>query len=311
MGRGVERVGELGGVSGSGSSVTPASRNRSAASVATGSQTPSAASASAPLASTCARRPVDHERGRGVEHDDPVDDVDRGVEVVLDEHDGAVALARDFAQHGVDLIDAGGVEVGRGFVEHEHRGRPIASAHAMASRCRPPPESRRGSRRDGPIGPRAQRPLGACQHLIDRHQQVLGAERHLVEHGAGDDLGVGVLEHHRDVLAQHSHGVVTAVEPRDAHRPLEFGGNDMGHEPVERERERRLAAPRRAEQQYDLSRRDRQGHAVGRRSRRTLVADAHVVEFEQRVRWAWRSPDRGRRGRRRAEAAPTVPARPA
>ena len=32
-------------------------------------------------------RSVDHDVAVGVEHDDPVDDVDRRVEVVLDEHD--------------------------------------------------------------------------------------------------------------------------------------------------------------------------------------------------------------------------------
>ena len=259
-----------------------AARSRSAASVETGSQTPSASSSLGALAEHLPRRPVDHDVAVGVEHDDPVDDVDRRVEVVLDEHDGVVALAREFAQHRVDLVDAGGVEVGRGLVEHEHRA---AHRQGAGDGEALPPAARQ------PVGvlvaplPQAhelQRALGARQHLVDRHQLVLGTERHLVEQRAGDDLGIGVLEHHRDVLAQHAHAVVAAVEPRDAHRALELGGHGMRHEPVERERERRLAAPRRAEQQHDLARRDRQGHAVGRRPRRTLVADAHVVEFEQR-----------------------------
>ena len=270
------------GVSGSGSSATPASRNRIAASVETGSQTPSASRSSARSRSTCRAGPSI------MTWPSASSTTTRSTMSTAASRlcsTSTMAWSRslaELAQHGVDLVDAGGVEVGRGLVEHEHRGghrQGAGDGEAL------PPAARQ------PVGvlvaplPQAHElegALGAGQHLVDRHQLVLGAERHLVEQGAGDHLGVGVLEDHRHVRAEHAHAVVAGVEPRDAHRALEFGGHGMRHEPVERERERRLAAPRRAEQQHDLARRDRQRHAVRRRPRRTLVADAHAVEVEQR-----------------------------
>ena len=114
----------------------------------------------------------------------------------------------------------------------------------MARRCRPPPESRSGfSCAPLPEADELEGALGARQHLVDGHQLVLGAERDLVEQGAGDHLRVGILEHHRDVLAEHADAVVAAVEARDAHGALELGGHGVRDEPVECERERRLAAP--------------------------------------------------------------------
>ncbi len=192
---------------------------------------------------------VDRDVAHGIEHDDPVDDVDGRVEVVLDEHDRVVALAGELAEHGVDLVDAGGVEVRRRFVEHEYRGghrEGAGDGEALAPAARQPVGVLIAPL---PQADELEGALGARQHLGDRHQLVLGAERDLVEQGAGDHLRVGILEHHRDVRAEHADAVVAAVEPRDANGALECGGQGVRDEPVERERERRLAAPRGAEHQ--------------------------------------------------------------
>ena len=219
-----------------------------------------------------------------------------------------VALVRELAEHGVDLVDPGGVEVGGRLVEHQH-GR----GECQRARDREPlPAAAR--QHVGVVGtsvPEADElegPLGALEHLGGGHEAVLGSERHLVEEGAGDHLRVGILEDHRDVLAELGHRAIPGVGARDPYRSLEAGGDRVRHEAVERERERRLAAARRAEHEHDLAGADVERDAVGRRPRRIVVADAHGIQLEERGGGHGRIPDRGRRGRRRAEAAPTMPA---
>ena len=98
------------------------------------------------------RRPV------AVEHDDPVDEADGGVEVVLDEQDRAVARGDEVGEGGVDLVDALRVEVRRRLVEHEqrrsHRQR-AGDRESLAAAAREPvgvlgrgaPTGRRGAAR--------------------------------------------------------------------------------------------------------------------------------------------------------------------
>ena len=206
-----------------------------------------------------------------------------------------VALVGELAQHRVHLVDAGRVEVGGRFVEHQHGGGereragdreslPSAAGEHVGVVGAPVPEA-----------DELEGALGAFEDLGGRDQAVLGTERDLVEQGAGDDLRVGVLEDHRDVLAEFGDRAVTGVGSRDPHRALEDGGDRVRHEAVERERERRLAAAGGAEHEHHLARADVEGDAVGRGASRPVVPDAHGIELEQRSGGHGRIPDRGRR----------------
>ena len=162
-------------------------------------------------------------------------------------------------------------------------GEASASAHAIASRCRPPPDSTFGVVGTSvPEADELEGPLGAFEHLGGGHEAVLGSERHLVEERAGDHLRVGILEDHGDVLAELGHRAIPGVGARDPHRSLEAGGDRVRHEAVERERERRLAAAGWAEYEHDLAGADVERDAVGCRPRRIVVADAHGIQLEER-----------------------------
>src|SRR5690606_34376010 len=69
-----------------------------------------------------ARRALQEEGAVGVEHRDPVDQVDGVVQVVLDQHDGAGPVGGEGAEQRVQLPGAGRVEVGGGLVEHQQPG---------------------------------------------------------------------------------------------------------------------------------------------------------------------------------------------
>ena len=222
-------------------------------------------------------RPVGDGAAVVVEHDDAVGDPHDGVEVVLDQHERPVARGDEFAEGRVDLFDALRIEVRGRLVEHEQR-RP----HREGARDREalPPSARESVGVLGAALPQAhaaERIFGACEHLVDGQAQVLGPERDLVEQCAGDQLRVGVLEHHADVRAQlgdRGHG---RVDPVDQHRPLNGRRHRVRNEPVERERQRRLAGPARTEQQHHLAARDVEARRGGRRVRRTVVTDAEVT----------------------------------
>ena len=147
-------------------------------------------------------RAVGDETAVLVEHDDAVDEADRGVEVVLDEQDRAVAVRHELGERGVDLLDPLRVEVRGRLVEHEQR-----RAHRERARDRQPLPSAAGQA-VGVLGAAlpqadaAQRGLGAREHLGHRHPEVLRPERDFVEQRAGDQLRVGVLEDHADMRAQ-------------------------------------------------------------------------------------------------------------
>ncbi len=138
------------GVSGSGSSAKPAARSRSAASAEIGSQTPSSCSSSARAAQHVVDRSVGDDDALGVEHDDPIDEADGGIEIVLDEQDGAVAGRDELAERGVHLFDARGDRGSRWArparaAVNPSRGR--TRSRAAGDRR---PRGGRGSRRDAP-----------------------------------------------------------------------------------------------------------------------------------------------------------------
>ena len=184
-------------MSGSGSSAIPAARSRIAASVETGSHTPSASSSSARSRSTARTGPSMTRRPAASSTTTRSTKSIAGVEVVLDEHDGVVALVRELAR-----------------ARRRPRRCPAGSRLAVGSSSTSSGRAHRQGARDReplpaaarqPVGivgaslPEAdapQGPLGACEHVGDRHPEVLGAERHLVEQRAGDQLRVGVLEDH-------------------------------------------------------------------------------------------------------------------
>ncbi len=164
-------------------------------------------------------------------------------------------------------------------------GEPIASAHAIASRCRPPPDRRSGfSAAPLPQAHPAQRDLGAGQHVGHRHPQILGAEGHLVEQRAGDELRVGVLEHHRHAGAQLGDRGGRRVEPVERDRSGEGRGHGVRDQAVEREGEGRLARSARAEHEHHFAGSDVERDLDGGRGIRSLVRDREVAHFEERSR---------------------------
>jgi hypothetical protein len=65
--------------------------------------------------------PVDEEPALLIQDDDPVDEADCRIEVVLDEQDRLVALGDQGGQRVVDLLDAAWVEVGGGLIQYQQR----------------------------------------------------------------------------------------------------------------------------------------------------------------------------------------------
>ena len=211
-----------------------------------------------------------------VDDEHPVDEVERGVEVVLDQHDGMVAVGDEVGEGSVDLVDADGIEVGGRLVEHDDRG-----AERERAGDRQPLAPTAGEHVGVlvaalPQADPAQRPFGAIEYLGRGHEQVLGAESDLVEQGAGHDLRVGILEDHADGRTQRADRRVAGVGSGDEHSAGQGRGHRVGNEPVEREGEGRLARSAGAEHEQDLAGRDRERDAVGGGARGVLVRDPHV-----------------------------------
>jgi hypothetical protein len=127
----------------------------------------------------------------------------------------------------------------------------------------------------------AQGVLRADAQLLERQQQVLRAEGHLVVHGAGDDLGVRVLEHHRDVRAQRGGVGVRGVDPARFDCARHRRWQRVRDQSVQREGERRLARTGRAEQQHDLAGSDVEGHIARRRAHGIGVGEGEITHAEK------------------------------
>ena len=161
------------------------------------------------------RRPVE-DHGPGVEHEDPVGVLGDGLDVVRRHDHGQPVLA---AQPADDLEHRGAarrVEVRGRLVHHQHRrshrhraGDREALLLAAGQRHRVP-----CLQADEAHG--RQRLADPCRHLRARQREVLEAQRHLVGHRRLAQLGLRVVEHHRDRaghLADRRRGRVDARRP--------------------------------------------------------------------------------------------------
>ena len=104
----------------------------------------------------------------------------------------------------------------------------------------------------------AERVLDPSGHRRPRHAQVLEAERDLVGHRRLAELGLGIVEHHRDVAGHVADRRRRRIPPghRDPPRPL--AGQEVGHDAVERQEQGRLAGPVEPDDPDELARRDLQ-----------------------------------------------------
>lgn len=217
-----------------------------------------------------------------IEGDHPIGDRHGGIEVVLDEDDRAVARGRHLGQRRINLLNARRVEIGGGFVEHQQR-RP----HRQCARDR---ESLAATARQtvGVVRPpipqtdAAQGVFGSSENLLDRQAQVLRPEGDLVEQGAGDQLGVGVLKDHAHAGAQSGDGGRPGIQPVDAHPAGDRGGDRVGDEAVERQGEGRLARTAGSEQEHDFAAPHLEGRAVGGRRALAVVGDGDVPHLDER-----------------------------
>ncbi len=119
-------------------------------------------------------------------------------------------------------------------------------------------------------------------HLVARRPEVLRPEGHLGLDGRADDLLARVLEHGPDGpcdVAQLQLGGRLTGDPDDALQLARIGVRD---EPVDRPDERALAAARRAGDQDDLTRVDRQRHVADRRLGRPSIPEGEAVDRNQR-----------------------------
>ena len=229
-------------------------------------------------------RPVEDDATRAVDHDRAGEEAHRGIEVVLDQQDRAVAGGDDVGECGVHIVDALGVEVGCRLVEHDQRR---AHRQGAGDRETLPPAARETVGvlvSPVPQADAAQCVFGPRAHLVERQQQVLGTEGDLVVGRAGDDLRIRILEDHRDVRAQRGGEGVGGVESAGLDRPRHGRGHRVGDQSVERERQRRFARTGRAEQQHDLAGVDVEGDVFGGGVCGIGVRDREVTHAEKRRR---------------------------
>ena len=159
---------------------------------------------------------------------------------------------------------------------------PIAIAQAMASLCRPPPESTSGrSVRRSQETDAAEGILRAGENLGNGEQHVLEREGDLVEHGRRDDLRVRILEHHGDIGAQKRDRSRPSAASSHLDRAPHTRGNRLRQQAVEGESERGLPRPAGSEHQDDLARMDVEGDALRSLSLRTRAGDGEVMDAEQ------------------------------
>ena len=177
----------------------------------------------------------------GVKHDDPIDEVDAAVELVLDDDDGASPIGHQIAQHREHRAGAGRVQVGGRLVQHQHVGlhrqqagqrQPLLHASReliarVSSPCRP---GRRcgAPRRCGPACRRGVYP-GSPGRMRPRRQ------------GQHAELGFRVLEEDTDAAAQLAGGDLANRAASQEHAPVHGRPDRAGDDAVQAERQRALA----------------------------------------------------------------------
>ena len=160
-------------------------------------------------------RPVEDDRAR-VEHEDPVRVVGDGLDVVRRDDHGQPVLA---AQPADDLEHRGAarrVEVGGRLVHHQHRRPHRHRAGDREALLLAAGQRHRVPRLQAVEAHGRQRLADPRRHLRARHGEVLEAQRHLVGHRRLAQLGLRVVEHHRDRaghLADRRRGRVRAPDP--------------------------------------------------------------------------------------------------
>ena len=135
------------------------------------------------------------------------------------------------------------------------RGR-MASVAAMAVRCFCPPDSVTVAACRSPASPvtsRHQSTLAAISGW--RQGQVLRPERHLRLHRLVDELEVRVLEHHADELGRLVRRQPAQRPVAEHHPAAQLAVHAGRDQPAQRQRQRGLAATRRAGDQHHLARR--------------------------------------------------------
>ena len=165
----------------------------------------------------------------------------------------------------------------------------IASTPASASRCFCPPESALVGRSSGTSSPTASSASRTRGQISSRgHAEVLAAERDVVADPGEDHLRVGVLQH--EPGAARAPGGRHAVDEQRAGLLALVVAAEHAGEAVQ---QRRLARPRRAEQQHALPGLDAE-RGVPHRPRAAATRAASPTRAPRRRRGGRRRPRRSR-----------------
>ena len=234
-----------------------------------------------------------------VEHDDPVDEADGGVEVVLDEQDRAVAGRDELGERGVDLLDA---RAGRGS-RSARRARAGASPSRGRTRSRGAggrrPTAGRGSRTAAPRGrrgaarprrARAPRPPASADSRVRRRPRRAPCRSRAARRGPGRPCATRVLS--------SATGVVGVSSPSTSTVPVTSAGHgvrDAGRSA--RASSVDLPDPLGPSSSTTSPGRDVEGDGCRSRRRLAVVGDAELAHPQQR-HGSGTAAERG--GRRRA-----------
>ena len=211
----------------------------------------------------------------GIEHDEPVDEVDPPGQPVLDDHEGQPPLAG----HDVDEPSHGAcgrrVEHRRGLVEQQDAGLHRQRARERKTLRLPTAQrGRRAVRRHGQPD-LSQRRSNPWRHLATRQLDVLEAERDIPADRRGDHSGPRVLEHQADRT-----GAVLRRLPVDGHGPRQVtrvrGQEQSGH----RSQQGRLPRTARPGEQHPLAGLDGQVQAGQDRAAPAVGTPGEVLDTD-------------------------------
>ena len=118
----------------------------------------------------------------------------------------------------------------------------------------------------------------ARQHLLTRHAQVLQRESDLVFDGCGEELRLRVLEHRAHVLGQRADRMVERIQAGHRGLPKKTSTVELGHDPVQRQAQRRLAGTRRPNQAQKLALADLERDVVQNQVRGARIPVRHLVD---------------------------------
>src|SRR5690606_1915128 len=217
---------------------------------------------------------LDDPPGAGAHHDDPAAEEDRLRHRVGDEDDRRAGLAPDAVHLDVHLLARERVERAERLV-HEQDARLVqqrpAKRRALLHAAGPLVRQRLLEARE--TGQRDER-VRALVGAAPVHAPHLGLEQDVLAHAAPLQER-GPLEREPDVALGSRDGL-----PVEAHLALGAGG-----EARDDLQQRRLAAPRGADDRHELARPDRQGDVVERDGLRPLGPEAHrqVADLDDRL----------------------------